>query len=83
MREFLIFLIIYGILFLICFIWFVTSSILECERKNEIYFWKSYRVDYLKCFAKALFFPITLLFIFVAAVSAFISTAISKRGKKK
>ena len=75
------FLIIYGILFSICLIWFVTSSILECEKKNKIFIFNNYKVNYWSCFVKALFFPVTLFFIFVVAVSAFIANAISNRRK--
>lgn len=73
------FLIIYGILFLICFIWFTTSSMISCERKNKRYIFKQFKVDYFKCFFKALFFPITLFFMFVVFISTFIAHLISNK----
>lgn len=76
-----IYLIIYGIVFLICFIWFTVSSCIECKQKNALFLIERYHVNYFRCFLKALFFPITFLIILVAVISALIVYAKEYRRK--
>lgn len=70
-----IFLIIYGILVLACFVFFEVISAIDCADRNRAFITNIVRPNHLGILMYAVFFPFTLLIV----ICSLIADAIIKR----